>query len=32
MPMWESQKFLLKELCGFDAKGLIDYGPLSSPV
>ena len=24
MPMWESQRFLLKELYGFEAKGLID--------
>ena len=32
MPMWESQKFLLKELYGFDAKGLDRLRPLSDPV
>jgi SAM-dependent methyltransferase len=31
MPMWESQKFLLKELYGFDAKGLIDYDHFQVP-
>jgi SAM-dependent methyltransferase len=31
MPMWESQKFLLKELYGFDAKGLIDYDHFHIP-
>jgi SAM-dependent methyltransferase len=31
MPMWESQKFLLKELYGFDAKGLIDYDDFHIP-
>ena len=31
MPMWESQKFVLKELYGFDAKGLIDYDHFHVP-
>jgi SAM-dependent methyltransferase len=31
MPMWESQKLLLKELYGFDAKGLIDYDHFQIP-
>jgi SAM-dependent methyltransferase len=31
MPMWESQKFLLKELYGFDADGLIDYDHFHIP-
>ena len=31
MPMWESQKFLLKELYGFEAKGLIDYDHFQIP-
>jgi SAM-dependent methyltransferase len=31
MPMWESQKFLLKELYGFDAQGLIDYDHFHIP-
>src|SRR5215471_8843836 len=31
MPMWESQKFLLKELYGFDAEGLIDYDHFHIP-
>ena len=31
MPMWESQKFLLKELYGFDAQGLIDYDHFRIP-
>ena len=31
MPMWESQKFLLKELYGFDAQGLIDYDHFEIP-
>lgn len=31
MPMWESQKFLLKELYGFEAKGLIDYDQFQIP-
>ena len=31
MPMWESQKLLLKELYGFDAKGLIDYDHFEIP-
>jgi len=31
MPMWESQKLLLKELYGFDAKGLIDYDHFHIP-
>ena len=31
MPMWESQKFLLKELYGFDAQGLIDYDHFQIP-
>jgi SAM-dependent methyltransferase len=31
MPMWESQKFLLKELYGFEAKGLIDYDHFRIP-
>ena len=28
---WESQRFLLKELYGFDAKGLIDYDHFQTP-
>jgi len=31
MPMWESQKFLLKELYGFEARGLIDYDHFHIP-
>jgi SAM-dependent methyltransferase len=31
MPMWESQKFLLNELYGFEAKGLIDYDHFHIP-
>jgi SAM-dependent methyltransferase len=31
MPMWESQKFLLKELYGFEAQGLIDYDHFHIP-
>lgn len=31
MPMWESQKFLLRELYGFEAKGLIDYDHFHIP-
>lgn len=31
MPMWESQKLLLKELYGFEAKGLIDYDHFHIP-
>ena len=31
MPMWESQKLLLKELYGFDAEGLIDYDHFHIP-
>jgi SAM-dependent methyltransferase len=31
MPMWESQKFLLKELYGFEAEGLIDYDHFRIP-
>jgi SAM-dependent methyltransferase len=31
MPMWESQKFLLNELYGFDAQGLIDYDRFHIP-
>jgi len=31
MPMWESQKFVLKELYGFEAKGLIDYDHFHIP-
>jgi len=31
MPIWESQKFVLKELYGFDAKGLIDYDHFHVP-
>ncbi len=31
MPMWESQSFLLKELYGFEARGLIDYDHFHIP-
>jgi SAM-dependent methyltransferase len=31
IPMWESQKFVLKELYGFDANGLIDYDRFHIP-
>jgi SAM-dependent methyltransferase len=31
IPMWESQKFVLKELYGFDADGLIDYDRFHIP-
>jgi SAM-dependent methyltransferase len=31
MPTWESQKFVLKELYGFESKGLIDYDHFHIP-
>jgi SAM-dependent methyltransferase len=32
MPMWESQEFVLKELYGFESKGLIDYDHFHIPI
>lgn len=31
MPMWQSQKLLLKELYGFDSDGVIDYDHFTVP-
>lgn len=31
IPIWESQKFLLKEVYGLDSKGLIDYDRFEVP-